>query len=67
MLYICRVESKSKRLFVRTLPYVDVVEENGKPVKKVKPAVSNALKKSEQGKDLIICKDADDMFKKLGI
>ena len=53
--------------FVRTLPYVNVVEDNDKPVKKLKRVVSNVLKKSEQGKDLIICKDADDMFKKLGI
>jgi hypothetical protein len=52
--------------FVRTLPYVDIVEENDMPVKKVKRMVSKALKKSEQGKDLIICKDADDMFRKLG-
>jgi len=53
--------------FVRTLPYVDIVEESDIPVKKIKPVVANVLKKSEQGKDLIICKDADDMFKKLGI
>ena len=53
--------------FVRTLPFVDIVEQNDSPIKKVKPVVARALKKSEHGKELIICKDADDMFKKLGI
>jgi len=53
--------------FVRTLPYVDIVEENGKPINKLKQVVSKTLRKSEQGKDLIKCKDAQDMFKKLGI
>ena len=53
--------------FARTLPYVDVINSNEVPEKKLKPMVSNALKKSEQGKNLILCKDADDMFGKLGI
>jgi len=53
--------------FASTLPYVDVSKGNEIPEKKLKPAVSSALKKSDRGKDLIVCKDADDMFNKLGI
>ncbi len=53
--------------FVRTLPFVEVIEDKKEPRKKMKQAVTNALKKSEQGEDLIECKDADDMFRKLGI
>ena len=53
--------------FARTLPYVNVFDSRETPEKKLKPAVANVLKKSEQGKNLIVCKDADDMFKKLGI
>jgi hypothetical protein len=53
--------------FAGTLPYVDVLNSNEMPEKKLKPAVSTALKQSEQGKNLIVCKDADDMFEKLGI
>lgn len=53
--------------FAGTLPYVEIVEKSEVSVKKIKRAVSNTLKESEQGKDLIICKDADDMFRKLGI
>jgi hypothetical protein len=53
--------------FVRTLPYVDIIEEPQSTVKQFKSAVSNALKKSEQGKDLVVCRNAEDMFAKLGI
>ena len=53
--------------FASTLPYVAIVEGNDISEKKVKRVVSNALKKSEQGKDLIVCKDINDMFRKLGI
>ena len=60
-------ESQQFLEFAKTLPYIDVVEENGKPVKEVKRVVADALKKSEQGVDLTVCEDADDMFKKLGI
>ena len=35
--------------------------------KKLKPSVADTLKKTEQGKNLIVCKDANDMFAKLGI
>jgi len=60
-------ESKYFLEFVRTLPYIDIVEENGVPVKKVKRTVADALRKSELGDELTVCEDADDMFKKLGI
>jgi len=60
-------ENNSSARHADTLPYVDIVEKNDMPVKQVKRAVSNVLKKSEEGKDLIICKNTDDMFEKLGI
>jgi len=53
--------------FAGTLPYVNIVDKHDIPVKKLKHVVANALKKSEQGKDLIMCNNADDMFEKLGI
>jgi hypothetical protein len=53
--------------FARTLPYVDIIEESQRTVKQFKKVVSNALKKSEQGKDLVVCRNAEDMFTKLGI
>lgn len=53
--------------FARTLPYVDIIEDTGtvKPV--LKKSVAVALKESEQGKDLNVCKNADDMFTQLSI
>ncbi len=55
--------------FVRTLPYVNIVDNDKKEnsMEKVKKNVAKTLKKTEQKKDLIPCKDADDMFNKLGI
>jgi hypothetical protein len=53
--------------FARTLPYVDIIEEPQSTVKQFKSAVSSALKKSEQGKDLLVCRNAEDMFTKLGL
>jgi hypothetical protein len=53
--------------FIRTLPYVDIIEESPTTGKKFKKAVSDALKKSEQGKDLVVCHDVEDMFTKLRI
>jgi hypothetical protein len=52
--------------FVRTLSYVNIVEDKN-PAVKFKKSVANTLKKSEQGKELIECNNADDMFNKLGI
>jgi DNA-damage-inducible protein J len=31
------------------------------------PTTKRTLKASEAGRDLVVCKDADDMFRKLGI
>ncbi|MDR0694849.1 MAG: hypothetical protein LBF81_06090 [Prevotellaceae bacterium] len=53
--------------FARTLPYVDVIEDIDTAEPQLKKSVAIALKKSEQGKDLNICKSADDMFTQLGI
>ena len=50
--------------FARSLPYVEVAEEKRR---RFKPEVEEALRKSERWEDVVICKDADDMFKKLGI
>jgi cobyric acid synthase len=53
--------------FVRTLPYVDIIENRQDTTKKFKKAVSAALKKSEEGKDLVLCRNAEDMFTRLGV
>ena len=51
--------------FARSLPYVEVAEEKKR---RLKPEIEAAILRSQQGlEDLIVCKDADDMFKKLGI
>jgi hypothetical protein len=53
--------------FARTLPYVDVIEAPKKPAKNFKKSVADVLKKSEQGVDLVACRDAEDLFNQLGI
>jgi hypothetical protein len=52
--------------FARTLPYVEIIEGNDKPVKKLKPEVEASIKMSMRGEGLTECSDVDDMFKKLG-
>ena len=51
--------------FARTLPYIEVIDEQTNP--QFNPSVVETLKKSENNEDLIECKDANDMFNKLGI
>ncbi|GHT66706.1 hypothetical protein AGMMS50239_28590 [Bacteroidia bacterium] len=53
--------------FVRTLPFVDVLEDSQEMTEKFKKTVVHTLKESEEGKNLTTCTDADDMFHKLGI
>jgi hypothetical protein len=53
--------------FARTLPYVNIIETSKAPAKKFKKSVADILKKSEQGIDLVACRDAEDMFNQLGI
>jgi hypothetical protein len=53
--------------FARTLPYVEIIEEPQSTAKPFKKAVSNALRKSEEGKELVTCRNIEDMFAKLGI
>ena len=53
--------------FARTLPYVDIIEKPQNTTKKFKKTVSDTLKKSEQGEDLVVCRNAEDMFTQLGI
>ena len=63
---IIKNDSAQSRNFLahaRTLPYVDVVEER----RRFKPEVEEALRKSEQGEDLVACENLDDMFAKLGL
>lgn len=51
--------------FARTLPYVEVAEEKQR---RLKPEIEASIRRSQQGlEDLVVCKDADDMFKRLGI
>lgn len=60
-------DAKQFLAFARTLPYVDIIEKPQHTAKKLKKAVSDALKKSEQGEDLVVCRNAEDMFTQLGI
>jgi hypothetical protein len=53
--------------FARTLPYIDFVDDVRKPARTLKKSVMDTLKKTERGKELIVCEDANDMFNKLGI
>jgi hypothetical protein len=53
--------------FARTLPEMDVVDDSRTPDRTLKKSVLDTLKKTERGEELIVCKNADDMFKKLGI
>jgi hypothetical protein len=53
--------------FARTLPYIDIIENKEITNPCFKKSVTVALKKSEQGKNLTMCKNADDMFSQLGI
>jgi hypothetical protein len=54
--------------FARTLPYIDIIESDDKDtVNILKVSVAETLNKAEQGEDLIICENAEEMFKKLGI
>ncbi|MDR1974100.1 MAG: hypothetical protein LBQ31_05435 [Bacteroidales bacterium] len=55
--------------FARTLPYVDVIETAPNSVGnyELKDVVVDTMRKTELGEDLTICKDAEDMFNKLGI
>ena len=48
----------------RTLPFVEVED---KKQRRFKPEVEEALRKSERWEDVVICKDAEDMFKQLGL
>ena len=61
------MQSRQFLAFVRTLPYIDIVEENDTRTRKFKPAVERSLKKSVRGEDLVACKDAEDMFKQWGL
>jgi hypothetical protein len=53
--------------YARTLPYIEVVEKIDQSDKTLKPSVAKALRKSANGEGLVECKDADDMFQKLGL
>jgi hypothetical protein len=53
--------------FARTLPYIDIIEDKEIADCHLKKSVAVALKKSEEGKNLTICKSATDMFTQLGI
>jgi hypothetical protein len=53
--------------FARTLPYIDIIEAAPAPTEHFKKSVADVLKKSEQGADLVECRDAEDMFHQLGI
>ena len=54
--------------FAQTLPYVDVIEDITKHKKStLKKSVINTLRKTEQGEDLVVCKNVDEMFEQLGI
>ncbi|MDR0866275.1 MAG: hypothetical protein LBO74_15280 [Candidatus Symbiothrix sp.] len=53
--------------FARTLPYIDIIEDFEKAVPGFKKSVADTLKKTEQGKELVVCKNAEDMFNKLDI
>jgi len=54
--------------FAQTLPYVDVIEDMPNYKKDtLKKSVINTLKKTEQGKELVVCKNVDEMFEQLGI
>ena len=60
-------QSQQFLAYAKTLPYVDVLEENGQRMKRFKPEVEKALLKSECGEELTRCENIDEMFKQLGI
>ena len=54
--------------FAQTLPYVNVIEDIPKHKKAtLKKSVINTLRKTEQGKELVVCENIDEMFVQLGI
>ena len=67
---VIKTNSAQSRQFLeyaRTLPYVDVVDESYAPQRRFKPEVEETLRKAERGEDLIVCKDAEDMFRQWGL
>ena len=60
-------QSQQFLAYAKTLPYVDVLEDNNRKVKRFKPEVEDVLLKSEHGEDLIKCENLDEMFIQLGI
>ena len=61
-------QSRNFLEYARSLPYVRVITEDHHIwKKKPKPEVEEALLKAERGEDVTVCKDAEDIFRCLGI
>lgn len=52
------LEAQQFLKFARTLPYIDVIEDDKDTVDVLKVSVAETLKKAEQGEDLVICEEA---------
>jgi hypothetical protein len=61
------LDAKQFLRFARTLPYIDIIEDNKKVADIPKISVIETLKKTECGEELVVCENADDLFKKLNI
>jgi hypothetical protein len=53
--------------FARTLPYIDIIEDDKKTTDVLRMSVVETLKKTEREEDLVVCENIDDLFEKLGI
>ena len=61
------IHSRKFLEYARSLPYIDIVENDKNSIRKFKPEVQKALLASEQGEGLIEYGSVDEMFKQLGI
>jgi len=61
------IHSRKFLEYARSLPYVDVVENDKNSIRKFKPEVQEALKASERGDGLVEYGSVDEMFNQLGI
>jgi PII-like signaling protein len=61
------IHSRKFLEYARSLPYIDVVDNNKNSIRKFKPEVQEALLASERGEGLTEYGSVDEMFKQLGI
>ena len=59
------IHSRKFLEYARSLPYIDVVENDKNSIRKFKPKVQNALLASERGEGLIEYGSVDEMFEHL--